>query len=186
MGLRTILLLALSILFAPLCSAAQANPAAYAPTIVKCPKNLSVRPASSGLSRQESAWRSTRFPKILNSLSSYLTTANISGFDVADYLTKIDASNLPVAGLAISGGGSQSGMGGLGLWQAFDDRYKPAVEAGTGGFVQCLTYLTGLSGGGFNMVIPTYVLYTYTYPTNANTHSEQQTTSQPWQSCERM
>lgn len=65
------------------------------------------------------------------------------------YLGAVNISNVPIVGLAVSGGGTQSGLGGLGLWQAFDERYAPANAAGTGGLAQCLTYLTGLSGGGF-------------------------------------
>lgn len=67
---------------------------------------------------------------------------------MTEYTSKLTVNNAPVIGLAVSGGGSQSGLGGLGLWQAFDERYAPAVAAGTGGLQQCLTYLTGLSGGG--------------------------------------
>ena len=50
--------------------------------------------------------------------------------------------------MTISGGGTQSGIGGLGVWQAFDARYARAVSAGTGGLTQVLSYMTGLSGGG--------------------------------------
>ncbi len=92
--------------------------------------------------------------QVIKSLSGYLNTANIPGFQPDAYLNGLNTSTAPVAGLAISGGGSQSGMTGLGLWQTFDDRSLPAVEAGTGGLAQCLSYLTGLSGGGLNTVIP--------------------------------
>lgn len=64
------------------------------------------------------------------------------------YIRQLNSSSHPVVGLSISGGGTQSGLGGLGVWQAFDARYQPAVEARTGGLTQILTYLTGLSGGG--------------------------------------
>ena len=73
---------------------------------------------------------------------------NISGFATGEYLTKVNATNAPVIGLAVSGGGTQSGIGGLGIWQALDARYPAAVRAKTGGLTQCLSYLTGLSGGG--------------------------------------
>jgi len=76
----------------------------------------------------------------------------MTGFNVTEYLSKLNSTNAPVVGLAISGGGSQSGLTGLGLWQAFDDRYPPAVKAGTGGLTQCITYLSGLSGGGYMAV----------------------------------
>lgn len=147
----SLLLIALS----PVAFSAATPPSSpYAPTTRKCPKDLDVRAASSGLSSDEQAWRQLRLAEVASSLKTYLPTADIPDFDVDAYLSKIDASNAPVAGMAISGGGSQSGMGGLGLWQAFDDRYKPAVKAGTGGLTQCLSYLSGLSGGGLTTVMP--------------------------------
>ena len=145
---------ALLLTFLSTVSSAAPPSSPYAPTTLKCPKHLAVRSASDGLSSEEKAWRKLRLAEVASSLKSYLPTANIPGFDIDSYLSNIDYTNAPIAGMAISGGGSQSGMGGLGLWQAFDDRYKPSVEAGTGGLVQCLTYLSGLSGGGLTAVLP--------------------------------
>jgi lysophospholipase len=102
-----------------------------------------------GLSKSETAWRNTRLNNVVKSLKTYLPRANITDFNTTAYISQLNASNAPIVGLAISGGGTQSGIGGLGLWQALDERYAPAVAAGTGGLQQCLTYLTGLSGGGF-------------------------------------
>ena len=133
---------------------AQKAPSQYAPSFVACPSDLGLRNASSGLSPQEKEWRKLRFGQVANSMGSYLTNANIPGFNVSAYVDAINASNVPVVGMAISGGGSQSGMNGLGIWQAFDDRYEPSVKAGTGGLVQCLSYLTGLSGGAIWSVGP--------------------------------
>ena len=82
-------------------------------------------------------------------MRSYLPRANITGLNVTEYLSAINTTNAPIAALAVSGGGAQSGLGGLGVWQAFDARYSPAVAAGTGGLAQSLTYLSGLSGGGY-------------------------------------
>lgn len=102
---------------------------------------------------------------MVQSLHSYLPRANITGFDLEHYLSLVNTSNVPIVGLAISGGGTQSGLGGLGLWQAFDDRYPPAVKAGIGGLTQCLTYLTGLSGGGCVTVASLYVAVGVPKPT---------------------
>lgn len=90
-------------------------------------------------------------------MKTYLPRANITGFDVDKYIDKLNNESLPIIGMATSGGGTQSGMGGLGLWQAFDERYPPAVAAGTGGLAQCMTYFTGLSGGGLLTVAALYV-----------------------------
>jgi lysophospholipase len=126
----------------------------YAPVIVNCTDSVRIRPAQDGLSSRELQWREERLANVVKSIPPYLKNANIPGFNLKAYLKKINASTAPVAGLAISGGGSQSGMGGLGLWQAFDSRYPPAVKAGTGGLAQCLSYVAGLSGGGLNTVLP--------------------------------
>ncbi|KAL0944476.1 lysophosphoplipase A [Colletotrichum truncatum] len=120
----------------------------YAPVHAKCPDDLRVRPASEGLSRSESSWKASRGEKAIPALSSYLTLANIDGFNVQEYIQRLNSTSYPVVGLAISGGGTQSGVGGLGIWQAFDARNPAAVQARTGGLTQVLSYLTGLSGGG--------------------------------------
>lgn len=70
------------------------------------------------------------------------------------FTSQLNASNAPVAGLAISGGGTQSSLGGLGIWQAFDSREPNSVAARIGGLAQTLTYITGLSGGGLGTVAP--------------------------------
>lgn len=61
--------------------------------------------------------------------------------------------------MSISGGGTQSGIGGLGIWQAYDSRYPSAVAARTGGLTQLLSYITGLSGGGAVTVSLLYATY---------------------------
>lgn len=110
--------------------AAQEGIPSYAPTIVPCPADLRIRSASDGLSQQEQEWRVLRLSAVADSLASYLKNANIPQFDTGAFLDQVNSSTAPVAGLAISGGGSTSGFGGLGLWQAFDSRYPPSVEAG--------------------------------------------------------
>ncbi|OLN87827.1 Lysophospholipase 1 [Colletotrichum chlorophyti] len=120
----------------------------FAPAYVPCPSGLRVRPASEGLSRTEQSWRVSRGQKVIPALGSYLTLADISGFDIDGYIRQLNTSNFPVVGLSISGGGTQSGVGGLGVWQAFDARNPGAVSARTGGLTQVVSYISGLSGGG--------------------------------------
>jgi lysophospholipase len=100
------------------------------------------------LSDNEKAWRDLHAKQIIPELQSYLTLANISGFDVQQYINQINATNLPIVGLSVSGGGTQSGLGGLGIWQAYDARNPGAIASRTGGLSQILSYMTGLSGGG--------------------------------------
>lgn len=74
-------------------------------------------------------------------------------------MKKVNESIVPIVGMSISGGGTQSGIGGLGIWQAYDSRYPSAVAARTGGLTQLLSYITGLSGGGAVTVSLLYASY---------------------------
>ncbi|KAM6508345.1 hypothetical protein FALCPG4_018218 [Fusarium falciforme] len=81
-------------------------------------------------------------------LEDYLKLANISDFDVSSFIKKLKPTNVPIVGLSVSGGGTQSGLGGLDIWQAYDARSDDAIAARPGGLTQLLSYITGLSGGG--------------------------------------
>ncbi|KAF8209515.1 acyl transferase/acyl hydrolase/lysophospholipase, partial [Mycena galopus ATCC 62051] len=108
-----------------------------------------VRPASEGLSPEESNWLDSRRPEVVSSLESYLTLAAIPGFDVSTYVSTISANSsaVPVIGQAYSGGGTRASMNALGFYQSFDSRYSKSVAAKTGGLSQATTYVAGLSGG---------------------------------------
>ncbi|RMJ17343.1 hypothetical protein CDV36_003018 [Fusarium kuroshium] len=120
----------------------------YVPVYTNCPSNLRIRDPSDGLSKEESVWRQQRGKQMIPNLEDYLNLANISDFDVSSFIKKLKPTNVPVVGLSVSGGGTQSGLGGLGIWQAYDARSDVAVAARTGGLTQLLSYITGLSGGG--------------------------------------
>ncbi|KAJ7462578.1 FabD/lysophospholipase-like protein [Mycena latifolia] len=108
-----------------------------------------VRPASEGLSPEESNWLNSRRPQVVSALASYLTLAAIPGFDVSTYVSTLSANDsaVPVIGQAYSGGGTRATMGGIGFYQSFDSRYSKSVTAKTGGLSQATTYVAGLSGG---------------------------------------
>ncbi|KAJ7151969.1 FabD/lysophospholipase-like protein [Mycena filopes] len=120
------------------------------PSYGTCPSGVSfVRPASDGLSSEESKWLDSRRPQVVSALKSYLTLAAIPGFDVNSYVASLsaNANAVPVIGQAYSGGGTRASMGALGLYQTFDSRYKKSIDAKTGGLSQATTYVAGLSGG---------------------------------------
>ncbi|VZH92380.1 unnamed protein product [Fusarium fujikuroi] len=127
---------------------AQSGADPYAPVYTECPSSLKIRKASDGLSDEESSWREQRAKQIIPHLEDYLKLANISNFNVSNYINKLKSDDVPVVGLSVSGGGTQSGLGGLGVWQAFDARSAIARAARTGGLTQLFSYITGLSGGG--------------------------------------
>ncbi|KAJ4253372.1 hypothetical protein NW762_010527 [Fusarium torreyae] len=125
-----------------------ANADPYVPVYTTCPSDLKIRNSSEGLSDEESNWREQRGKQMIPNLEDYLKLANISGFDVSAYVKKLKSTNVPIVGLSVSGGGTQSGLGGLGVWRAYDARSDVAIAARTGGLTQLLSYITGLSGGG--------------------------------------
>ncbi|GKU03890.1 unnamed protein product [Fusarium langsethiae] len=125
---------------------ADADP--YVPVYTQCPRDLEVRAAKDGLSDEESSWRELRAKKMMSNLEDYLKLVKISDFDINEYMEKLKEDDVPIVGLSVSGGGTQSGIGGLGIWKAFDSRSDAAISARTGGLAQILSYITGLSGGG--------------------------------------
>ncbi|KAJ7055841.1 FabD/lysophospholipase-like protein [Mycena amicta] len=131
-------------------SAFAAGPTPTPPRYGTCsPEVTYVRPASGGLSPEESTWLDSRRPQVVSALNSYLTLAAIPGFDVSTYISTISAngSAVPVIGQAYSGGGTRAAMGAVGFYQSFDSRYSKSVAAKTGGLSQTTTYVAGLSGG---------------------------------------
>ena len=137
----------------------------YAPVYVKCPNNQEwIRPASSGLSPHEAKWVRGRKAVVADALSSYLERLGLADFDVSKYTKSISKNNYahtPTIGMAISGGGWASAFTGTGAIRALDDRLEAAVQARTGGLLQSLTYLSGLSGGSW----PVLSFAAYDFPT---------------------
>jgi lysophospholipase len=101
---------------------------------------------------------------VLDALGPYLHRLNLEAFNVTEYVNRIKDSNyshVPTIGMAISGGGWASPLTGTGALRAFDSRLPAAVEQGTGGLLQSMTYFSGLSGGAW----PVMSLSTNNFPT---------------------
>jgi hypothetical protein len=101
-------------------SVAQQPPYAnsYAPAHVQCPQNTQfVRPAD-GLSQAEAEWVQGRKQVVATALGEYLERLKIKHFDVSEYIAHLNDSNfedVPIMGLAISGGGWASAYTGVRL-----------------------------------------------------------------------
>ncbi|KAH8655154.1 lysophospholipase-like protein [Tricladium varicosporioides] len=124
----------------------------YAPGDVECPSSHPVIRAASTLSDNETAWLQQRRDKTIGPMTSILTRANISGFDVSNYISRIagNTSVLPNIGIAISGGGYRAMLNGAGFIAAADIRTENSTNVGgIGGLLQSTTYLSGLSGGAW-------------------------------------
>lgn len=120
----------------------------YAPLRVDCPANLAVRlpPTPQGaLNTEEAAYIARRQTASLPAWRTYLANVALDDFDIDAFL----AGGVPVTGAAVSGGGLRAMLHGGTVLNGLDARNEEAVEARTGGVLQVLTYLSGLSGGGW-------------------------------------
>ena len=89
---------------------------------------------------------------MFDALATYLDQLGMSDFNTSQYLELLedgDYYDVPVVAMAISGGGFSSGLTGTGGLFAFDARQPESNNAKTGGILQCMTYLAGLSGGSW-------------------------------------
>ena len=136
----------------------------YAPVYVDCPADIEwIRPAV-GLNPKEANWVQGRKPIVLAALEGYLERLALDDFSVDEYIDTLynnNYTNVPTIAMAISGGGWASALTGVGAMRAFDDRLTAATTQGTGGLLQSLTYLAGLSGGSF----PVLSSVLYDFPT---------------------
>lgn len=129
----------------------------YAPVWVDCPRELSVRqPVISGpLASQEAEYIRKRTLKSVPYWRAYLSRAGLEQFDIESFLLKASTDGavrgltLPNVALALSGGGPRAALIGASMVHAFDDRNSDGVRAGTGGIVQLVNYVSGLSGGSW-------------------------------------
>lgn len=128
-------------LFAALAAAAptreleiRANANAYAPSTTSCPASATplVREATS-INSEEAEYVKQRKCKADSALAAWLAKQG-------DFNT----TNLPVVGLASSGGGLRALLVTAGVVKAFDGREEG--EEAVGGIYQSLTYESGLSG----------------------------------------
>lgn len=125
----------------------------YAPKVVTCPSTKpTIRSARSGLSQNETAFLTKRRANTVQPMASFMSRANISGFDAASYINTYSSnvSALPNIAIAVSGGGYRALMNGAGFIAAADNRTAGTTDTGgIGGLLQASTYLAGLSGGGW-------------------------------------
>lgn len=136
----------------------------YAPVTIPCPKDMQwIRPAN-GLNKAEAEWVLGRKRNVLYALEEYLERLQIEGLDIPQYIELLRNTNfaqVPTLGLVISGGGWASALTGTGVLRALDSRLEAATEQRTGGLLQSMTYISGLSGGSW----PILSFATHNFPT---------------------
>lgn len=105
----------------------------YAPYRVDCPANMTwVRPAT-GLGDGETKFLQQRAPKVEEAVTKLVAEAGVS-----------KPPRTPVIGMALSGGGYRAMINSMGQIQALQ-----AGSQGTGGWMDAVTYIVGLSGGSW-------------------------------------
>ncbi|KAL8789671.1 MAG: hypothetical protein Q9195_006724 [Heterodermia aff. obscurata] len=136
----------------------------YVPQYVECPRHVEwIRPPL-GLSRAEASWVHSRKQIVAKALGTYLEQLDMEDFDLSGYIGQLQQSNfsnVPTLGFAISGGGYASAFTGTGAMRALDSRLDDANTQRTGGLLQSLTYMSGLSGGSW----PTLSFAVNNFPT---------------------
>jgi lysophospholipase len=110
------------------------------------PKNQSLHP-------REDEYVSTRLTTVIpNEWQNWIGDGSGIGYNLSALVNVGNGSNsngngsFPKIGIAISGGGYRAAQYGAGVISALDARNDSAKAAGTGGFLQVMSYLSGLSG----------------------------------------
>jgi lysophospholipase len=100
------------------------------------PKNQSLHP-------HEEEYVNTRLATVIpNEWENWIGDGSAIGYNLSSF----NSSAFPKIGIAVSGGGYRAAQYGAGVLSAFDARNESAKAAGTGGFLQVTSYLSGLSG----------------------------------------
>lgn len=117
-----------------------------------CPADIELVRPPIGLSNEEAEWVRGRRAVAARSFASYLSRLDLEDFDTTTYVSRIINdldTNMPVISFALSGGAWRSAYTGTGAIPALDDTLAASVDAKTGGLLQSMTYLAGLSGGSW-------------------------------------
>ncbi|KAG0149574.1 hypothetical protein CROQUDRAFT_88911 [Cronartium quercuum f. sp. fusiforme G11] len=137
------------------------TPHSYAAQYTGCPSESIIRQAGTvekgtqALGKKESTYVEERRKRVIpGAYRDYLSNVeeSLRGHSerLPSYVRRIlrgDKVDRPHVSAAISGGGLRASYVGAGVLNGFDGRNSSAVAAGTGGLLQALDYITGLSGG---------------------------------------
>lgn len=111
----------------------------YRPYSVPCPQNITwIRSAISGVSQNESDYLAKRKPTIDKAVQNMMSKSGLS-----------TPPRTPVIALALSGGGYRAMINGLGMTQGLMEESLESTNAGTGGWLDAVSYMGGLSGGSW-------------------------------------
>ncbi|CAH7687776.1 lysophospholipase [Phakopsora pachyrhizi] len=137
------------------------TPNSYAPSFGPCPSGPLVRYAGTVAagdqkigSKEADYIRRRRAEVLPGAYKAYLSNVQSSlrrkHEKLPPYVARIlsgSSENLPRVSAAISGGGLRAVLFGAGVLNALDGRNASSAKTGTGGLLQALDYISGLSGG---------------------------------------
>jgi lysophospholipase len=96
---------------------------------------------------REEKYVNTRLTTVIpNEWENWIGDGSAIGYN----LSAFNSSDFPKIGIAVSGGGLRAAQYGAGVLSALDARNESAKAAGTGGFLQITSYLSGLSGASLS------------------------------------
>jgi lysophospholipase len=113
------------------------------PDITTAPLLRVFTPINQSLHPGEQGYVNTRLTTVIpNEWKNWIGDGSAIGYNLSSF----NSSTFPKIGIAISGGGYRAAQYGAGVLSALDARNESAKAAGTGGFLQVTSYLSGLSG----------------------------------------
>ncbi|KPI44932.1 Lysophospholipase 3 [Cyphellophora attinorum] len=119
----------------------------YAPVAAECPSSGLTRDAI-GLCSGEAEYRTNRSKVASQHLREWFTAVN-KDMPEKDRFEIEKGVEMPVIGLASSGGGIGSMVNNAGLVQAWDNRDSSSVKSNMKGFYQSISYHAGTSTGAW-------------------------------------
>ncbi|KAJ6552229.1 lysophospholipase [Mycena vulgaris] len=126
--------------------------AVVGPSVQRCPADFKLVRRGQSISESEARYIEQKRERVLpGAFKTYLQNVQGTGVTLPKYVEKIMLSkeHLPTIGISTSGGGYRAAIFGAGVLNALDGRNSSSVEKGTGGLLQAVTHLAGLSGGSW-------------------------------------
>src|SRR6266850_1326840 len=134
------------------------------PNITTDPLVRSFTPKNQTLHPREEVFVDARLSTVIpNEWKNWIGDGSAIGYNLSAFINvnstigKAGNGSFPKIGIAFSGGGYRAAQYGAGVVSALDARNDSAKAAGTGGFLQVMSYIAALSGASrshFHFFVP--------------------------------
>ena len=120
------------------------------PDVTTDPLLRSFTPMNQSLHPREEEYVNTRLATVIpNEWENWVGDGSAIGYNLSSF----NSTGFPKIGIAVSGGGLRAAQYGAGVLSGLDARNESAKAAGTGGFLQVTSYLSGLSGASVSVSV---------------------------------